>query len=160
MQLKSMSIGRLVTLRDQVETAIKSRVMQDRHDLEARLAKLSRFSSAGGRGISFGARRGAVAPKYRNPENPNETWAGRGLKPRWLAAALKAGHKIEEFLIEGAPKAATAKAQKGQRRRKAAPKKSLKPGKAAARKAKAALRLATPRKARASKPSAQPEASA
>jgi len=105
-------------------------------------------------------RRGAVAPKYRNPENPNETWAGRGLKPRWLAAALKAGHKIDEFLIGGAPKAATAEAQKGQRRRKAAPKKSLMPRKAGARKAKAAPRLATPRKARASKPTAQPEASA
>ena len=160
MKLKTMSIGRLVTLRDQVETAIKSRVMQDRHDLEARLAKLSRFSSAGARGISFGARRGPVAPKYRNPENPNETWAGRGLKPRWLAAALKAGHKIEAFLIGGAPKAATAKAPKGQKRRKAAPGKSLKPRKAGARKAKGARTLAAPRKARVSKPTAQPEASA
>jgi len=160
MKLKSMSIGRLVTLRDQVDVAIKSRVTQDRHDLEARLANLSRFGSSGARGISFGMRRGAVAPKYRNPENPNETWAGRGLKPRWLAAALKAGHKIDEFLIGGAPKAATAEAQKGQRRRKAAPKKSLMPRKAGARKANAARRLATPRKARASKPSAQPEASA
>jgi len=160
MKLKSMSIGRLVTLRDQVDVAIKSRVTQDRHDLEARLANLSRFGSSGARGISFGMRRGAVAPKYRNPENPNETWAGRGLKPRWLAAALKAGHKIDEFLIGGAPKAATAEAQKGQRRRKAAPKKSLMPRKAGARKAKAAPRLATPRKARASKPTAQPEASA
>jgi hypothetical protein len=33
--------------------------------------------------------RGPVAPKYRNPENPSETWAGRGLTPRWLAAAIK-----------------------------------------------------------------------
>src|SRR5215467_648925 len=105
MKLKSMSIGRLVTLRDQVEAAIKSKVTQDRHDLEARLAKLSRFGSARARGMSFGTRRGPVAPKYRNPENPNETWAGRGLRPRWLAAALKSGHKLEDFLIEGAPKA-------------------------------------------------------
>jgi H-NS histone family len=29
---------------------------------------------------------GPVAPKYRNPENPSEAWAGRGLKPRWLTA--------------------------------------------------------------------------
>src|SRR6516164_5809978 len=120
MKLKTMSIGRLVTLRDQVEVAIKSRVTQDRHDLEARLANLSRLGSAGAHSISFGKRRGAVAPKYRNPENPNETWAGRGLKPRWLATALKAGHKIEEFLIGRAPKAATGKALRGQKRRKAA----------------------------------------
>jgi len=43
--------------------------------------------------------RGPVVPKYRNPANPAETWAGRGLKPRWLAAALKSGKKLEHFNI-------------------------------------------------------------
>jgi len=43
-----------------------------------------------------------VAPKYRNPESPGETWAGRGLKPRWLAAAIKGGKKLEDFAITGA----------------------------------------------------------
>jgi DNA-binding protein H-NS len=42
------------------------------------------------------------APKYRNPDNPNETWAGRGLTPRWLAAAIKRGKKLEDFAIVGA----------------------------------------------------------
>ena len=50
-----------------------------------------------------------MAPKYRNPDNPDETWAGRGLRPRWLAAALKSGKKIEHFAIAGAAKAASAK---------------------------------------------------
>jgi hypothetical protein len=39
------------------------------------------------------------APKYRNPANISETWAGRGMRPRWLQAALRDGHKIEEFAI-------------------------------------------------------------
>ena len=47
---------------------------------------------------------GPVAPKYRNPENPAETWAGRGLKPRWLTAAIKGGKKLDDFLIVGADK--------------------------------------------------------
>jgi DNA-binding protein H-NS len=51
---------------------------------------------------------GSVAPKYRNPENPAETWAGRGLKPRWLAAAIKSGKKLENFLIPGAVAKASA----------------------------------------------------
>jgi DNA-binding protein H-NS len=42
---------------------------------------------------------GPVALKYQDPENPAETWAGRGLQPRWLAAAIKGGKKPEEFLI-------------------------------------------------------------
>jgi hypothetical protein len=35
------------------------------------------------------------------PDNPAETWAGRGLKPRWLTAAIKSGKKVEDFLITG-----------------------------------------------------------
>ena len=42
---------------------------------------------------------GKVAPKYRNPANPAETWAGRGQPPRWLAAELKPGKKLEDYLI-------------------------------------------------------------
>jgi hypothetical protein len=60
---------------------------------------------------------GAVAPKYRNPENPAETWAGRGLKPRWLTAAIKGGKKIEDFAIAGA--AGSSKANGGKKARKA-----------------------------------------
>lgn len=41
-----------------------------------------------------------VAPKYRNPANPAETWAGRGKHPRWLANLIAAGgKKLEDFLI-------------------------------------------------------------
>jgi DNA-binding protein H-NS len=157
MKLKSMSIARLTTLRDKVETALKARVTQTRHDLEGRLAKLSQFGKAGGRGISLGMRRGPVAPKYRNPENPNETWAGRGLKPRWLAAAIKAGHKPEDFLIDGAPKVRASKTRKSQKVRKAAARKPSKPRKVA-RKAKAAGTPATPRKASELKAAAQLDA--
>ncbi len=57
---------------------------------------------------------GAVAPKYRNPENPAETWAGRVLKPRWLAAKLKSDKRLEDFSIAASGKGS------GARRRKAA----------------------------------------
>jgi DNA-binding protein H-NS len=40
-----------------------------------------------------------VKPKYRNPANRSETWTGRGLKPRWMVAALKSGKKLEDFAI-------------------------------------------------------------
>jgi DNA-binding protein H-NS len=60
---------------------------------------------------------GVQAPKYRNPENPYETWAGRGLKPRWLIAAIKGGKKLEDFAIGGAAKGSAAK--RGRRKLKA-----------------------------------------
>jgi len=40
-----------------------------------------------------------VLPKYQNPNEPSETWSGRGKQPRWLTAALKTGHTIEDFII-------------------------------------------------------------
>ncbi len=54
----------------------------------------------------FGNRRGRaksvkfkVKPKYRNPADPSQLWSGRGLKPRWFAAALAAGKKEKDLLI-------------------------------------------------------------
>jgi DNA-binding protein H-NS len=104
MNLKSMSIDRLVGLRDQVNAALSAKVIDQRHALESELSKLGRFQGAGRAKAAFGrgGARGSVAPKYRNPENPAETWAGRGLKPRWLTAAIKTGKKPDDFLIAGA----------------------------------------------------------
>lgn len=42
---------------------------------------------------------GKVAPKYRNPDNPNETWTGRGRQPRWMTAFTDAGRNRDDFLI-------------------------------------------------------------
>ncbi len=44
---------------------------------------------------------GKVPPKFRNPDNPAETWTGRGKQPRWLAAFTAAGRSVDEFLIQG-----------------------------------------------------------
>lgn len=39
-----------------------------------------------------------VAPKYRNSET-GETWTGRGIKPKWLQAAIANGATLESFAI-------------------------------------------------------------
>ncbi len=39
-----------------------------------------------------------VAPKYRDPES-GLTWSGRGLKPKWLQAAIANGRSPEDFAI-------------------------------------------------------------
>jgi DNA-binding protein H-NS len=44
-------------------------------------------------------RRAKVAPKYRNPANASETWAGRGVKPKWMQALLTQGRSMDEFRI-------------------------------------------------------------
>ncbi len=51
-------------------------------------------------GPRAGKKLGKVAPKYRNPANPKETWTGRGKHPRWMAALVAKGKKAEDFLIK------------------------------------------------------------
>lgn len=55
--------------------------------------------SAKGRKSTKGYKLGKVAPKYRNPDNPAETWAGRGQQPKWMASRIAQGRKLEDFLI-------------------------------------------------------------
>lgn len=39
-----------------------------------------------------------VAAKYRNPDDAEQTWSGRGKRPRWFNDALKAGKKEADLL--------------------------------------------------------------
>jgi DNA-binding protein H-NS len=105
MKLKSMTIDALIGLRSKIDTALGTRVAGERRALETELARLTRFQSGSRVKSPSGQRAGQkVAPKYRNPDNSQETWAGRGLKPRWLAAALKTGKKLDDFAIAGGRK--------------------------------------------------------
>jgi DNA-binding protein H-NS len=40
-----------------------------------------------------------LSPKYRNPDNPEETWHGRGPWPDWFKELMDAGRQKKEFLI-------------------------------------------------------------
>jgi DNA-binding protein H-NS len=117
MALKTMPIAKLQDLKSKIEAAISAKVSERRRELETELSKLARFGG-GGKVIKFGrgGQKGPVAPKYRNPENPDETWAGRGLKPRWLSAAIKGGRKLDDFLIPGPSKASAARPSKKTRK--------------------------------------------
>ncbi|HLR17892.1 MAG TPA: H-NS histone family protein [Alcanivoracaceae bacterium] len=40
-----------------------------------------------------------AAVKFRHPDDPSLTWAGRGKRPLWLVAELEKGRKLEEFEV-------------------------------------------------------------
>ncbi len=41
-----------------------------------------------------------VEPKYANPKRPDQTWAGRGHRARWLEEKIRAGAALEDFRIK------------------------------------------------------------
>ncbi|MCC8616331.1 MULTISPECIES: H-NS family nucleoid-associated regulatory protein [Xanthomonas] len=38
-------------------------------------------------------------PRYRDPNNPFNTWVGRGKRPDWLRDYLQSGRDLSEFEI-------------------------------------------------------------
>ena len=54
-------------------------------------------AASNGRGSKLKGKK--LKPKYRNPLDKSQTWAGRGIQPRWLVAALKSGKRLEDFAI-------------------------------------------------------------
>ena len=102
-KLKTLSFDDLVTLRDNVVRMISAKAESTRRELEEKLAAIEGLGMGGAkrgpkpRGSKLKGRK--VPPKYRNPKNRSETWAGRGATPRWLRALIKGGHKLEEFAI-------------------------------------------------------------
>jgi DNA-binding protein H-NS len=104
LNFEGMSIDEMWRLHEEISAMLSVRLTTEKRELEKRLAQLRRESDDSRPGGMARLRRQypQVLPKYRNPEEPSETWSGRGKQPRWLAAALKAGHKIEDFLISQA----------------------------------------------------------
>jgi DNA-binding protein H-NS len=60
-------------------------------------------SVTGGRGRGRKAQTAASgpvnAPRYRNPENAEQTWSGRGRRPRWVHEAEAAGRALADMEI-------------------------------------------------------------
>jgi len=98
--LESMSADQLWSLHEQVASVLAERITAEKAKLEDRLRKIGAVTTSVDRERRWYPE---VLPKYQNPNNGRETWAGRGKQPRWLVAQLRAGKRLEDFRIEQAP---------------------------------------------------------
>jgi DNA-binding protein H-NS len=97
-QLKEKTVDELWALHEQVVHLLSSRIRDEKAVLERRLKELGICIAAPTKKRTKRAYP-PVHPKYRNPAEPSETWAGRGKKPRWVVAALKKGKHLEDLRI-------------------------------------------------------------
>ena len=103
LNIKSMTLDKLLMARGKIDTEIELRSVKERSQLIEAIGQL-RTAAAQKPTTALHARPHALKGKklpvlYRNPKNRNETWAGRGNRPRWLVAALKGSKKLEAFAI-------------------------------------------------------------
>lgn len=103
--LASMPVDELWLLHEELTKILSDKIVAEKFELENRLAKLNEIQITDPRNSALPSMTAPrrkypkVLPKYYNPLNPSETWAGRGKRPRWLIAALKTGQKLDEFKI-------------------------------------------------------------
>jgi DNA-binding protein H-NS len=100
--LKSMSVDELWSLHQMVASVLARKISTEKARLEERLRQLGESRGAPVDANKPHARRPypQVFPKYRNPAQPSETWAGRGKQPRWLTAQLRSGKQLDDFRIQ------------------------------------------------------------
>jgi DNA-binding protein H-NS len=106
--LDEMELDELWQIHEELTRVLSDKIVAEKRELEKRLAQLNRVEiiresgSANPLSMTDQAPRRKypkVLPKYCNPLSPSETWSGRGKQPRWLVAALKSGHKLDELKI-------------------------------------------------------------
>ena len=99
-QLQSMSTDELWDLYEKVDSMLADKLQAEKAKLEERLNRIEGRRNEGST-IEGRVRRPypPVHPKYKNPRNPTEIWSGRGKQPLWVREQLKAGKKLDQFLI-------------------------------------------------------------
>ncbi len=97
----------LLDLKQRIDHEITTR--QD-HEIATLKGKVSAVASA--LGVSLAALLGIKAEsaekkskrhariKYRDPENADNTWTGRGRPPKWLQEKLEQGASKEQFQVQ------------------------------------------------------------
>jgi len=100
--LNSLSLKELKDLQSQVARAISSFEDRKKKEVMAELEEVARakgFSLAELTGATITRKRAPATAKYANPADASNTWSGRGRKPRWFEAALKAGKRPEDLAV-------------------------------------------------------------
>ena len=108
-KLESLDVEELKDLRKTVDRAIASYETRKRQEAISAVEQAAREhgfkltdllgNGKAGRGRKSNGGTTIDAAKYVNPDNPEQTWSGRGRKPGWIAEALEAGKSLADFAI-------------------------------------------------------------
>ena len=99
--LDNLNVDELRAITENAQQLISQKQHQRLHDAYVQFEKIAKDNGCSideilKAGESLEKKRSI---KYRNDEDSNETWTGRGRKPTWLVEALSAGKRLEDFAI-------------------------------------------------------------
>lgn len=103
MDMETLSLDELRDLRRKLDKAIVTFKDRKRREAQAAAEEAARqhgFSLAELTGPKPARPSAATQhPRYANPDDRNQTWSGRGRRPGWFLAQMKAGRTPEEMAI-------------------------------------------------------------
>ena len=109
MKLSSMTTAKLESLKADIEAELEHRQKAEAVRAEAQ-AELKALADKFGMSIDelvgksggkvAAARQPKVKAKYRNPDNPSQTWTGRGRAPKWVKEAEARLGSRDKLLID------------------------------------------------------------
>jgi DNA-binding protein H-NS len=101
--LQSLSANELQEIINNAEKALKNIQFNKRREVIAQIKELAASIDMTADVYETDkklVRKGSkVAIKYRDPNNPENTWTGRGVMPRWLRDQLNTGRDRSEFEV-------------------------------------------------------------
>ena len=100
--ISNLSVAELAALKGSIESIIggrrESELIRLRETFEDMAAE-SGFTLEEVMQATPSKKRAAVQAKYRNPDNHEQTWIGRGRKPSWTVALVESSGGLEDCLI-------------------------------------------------------------
>ena len=111
-QVKALSYLELKVLSDAINGEMQEKVDDVRAELRGRMATITEpYGLSVADVVGTQKRRGKRCPAattrnaepYRNPDNPEETWSGKGRKPNWMRRRSNDGAPSTRFANQDAP---------------------------------------------------------
>ena len=99
--ISSLSVAELQKLKGNIDDAIANRRQGELAGLRLQIEELVAQSGFSLEEVmqAKAPKKRIVQPKSADPNNPEQTWSGRGRKPAWVQELLDSGAKLEDFTV-------------------------------------------------------------
>ena len=99
LELEKMTVDDLWDLYQRTIAILDRRLEAEKNKLQSQLDELGRRFGGFPKVVPKRRHYPKVVQRFRNPNDPSETWSGRGKTPRWALELLAAGRSLDEFRI-------------------------------------------------------------
>ena len=100
--ISNLTVAQLEALRGSIDNAIVSRRETELVNLRQKMEEMAEDAGFTLEEImqARATKKRVIEPKYRNPNNAEQTWSGRGRKPSWVEELIASGGNLEDHLIQ------------------------------------------------------------